>query len=93
MTSTATTAAISSLSCRPLPGSTDLDADSFVQRLQTQVFADLAIPLPAGGTFPLTVSMGRAATDKFPPDALIKEADRMMYAAKQEFYRTVERYR
>lgn len=76
-----------------LPGSTDLDADSFVQRLQTQVFADLAIPLPAGGTFPLTVSMGRAATDKFPPDALIKEADRMMYAAKQEFYRTVERYR
>jgi diguanylate cyclase (GGDEF)-like protein len=76
-----------------LTGSTDQDASSFVHRLQTDVFADLSIPLPDGKIFPLTVSMGKAATDMFPPDALLKKADRLMYANKREFYRNVERYR
>jgi len=76
-----------------LTGSTDQDASSFVHRLQTGVFADLSISLPDGKIFPITVSMGKAATDMFPPDALLKKADRLMYANKKEFYRNVERYR
>lgn len=76
-----------------LTGSTDQDASSFVQRLLAGFFANPGVPLPDGKVFPLTVSMGKAATDMFPPDALLKEADHQMYAAKREFYRNVERYR
>jgi diguanylate cyclase (GGDEF)-like protein len=76
-----------------LSDSTDHDAGHFVQRLQEEIFVGLSVPLASGGVFPLTVSIGRAATDRFPPEALLKEADQQMYASKREFYQKVERYR
>ncbi len=76
-----------------LTNSTDEDAGYFIERLQSQVFAGLSIPLPDGGEFPVTVSLGKAGTDKFSPEALAKEADRQMYAAKERFYAAAMRYR
>lgn len=76
-----------------LANSTDEDAGYFIERLQGQVFSGLSISLPDGAEFPVTVSLGKAATDRHPPDALGKEADRQMYAAKERFYSTVQRYR
>ncbi|MFA7347363.1 MAG: GGDEF domain-containing protein [Desulfurivibrionaceae bacterium] len=76
-----------------LTNSTDEDAEHFIERLQSQVFVGLAVPLPDGAEFPVTVSLGKAGTDKYPPEALTKEADRQMYAAKERFYATAARYR
>lgn len=76
-----------------LTNSTDEDAGLFIERLQEQVFSGLSITLPDGTEFPVTVSLGKAGTDKYPPDSLTKEADRQMYAAKERFYATVQRYR
>ncbi len=76
-----------------LTNSTDEDAGHFIERLQSQVFTGLAVPLPDGAEFPVTVSLGKAGTDKYPPEALTKEADRQMYAAKEQFYATAARYR
>jgi diguanylate cyclase (GGDEF)-like protein len=76
-----------------LTNSTDEDAGHFIERLQSQVFAGLAVPLPDGAEFPVTVSLGKAGTDKYPPESLTKEADRQMYAAKELFYATAARYR
>jgi len=76
-----------------LTNSTDDEAGHFVARLQQQVFAGLSIPLKEGGSFPVTVSLGRAGTDRIAPDELVKEADRLMYEAKELFYRNAERYR
>lgn len=76
-----------------LTNSTDEDAGHFIERLQSQVFVGLAVPLPDGAEFPVTVSLGKAGTDKYPPEALTKEADRQMYAAKEQFYATAARYR
>ena len=76
-----------------LTNSTDEDAGYFIERLQTRVFSSLTLPLPDGSEFPVTVSLGKAGTDKHPPEALTKEADRQMYAAKERFYATASRYR
>ncbi|MBA3002556.1 MAG: GGDEF domain-containing protein [Desulfurivibrio sp.] len=76
-----------------LTNSTDEDAGLFIERLQERVFSGLSITLPDGTEFPITVSLGKAGTDKHPPDSLTKEADRQMYAAKDRFYATVQRYR
>ncbi|MBU2536813.1 MAG: sensor domain-containing diguanylate cyclase [Proteobacteria bacterium] len=76
-----------------LTNSTDEDAGLFIERLQERVFSGLSITLPDGIEFPVTVSLGKAGTDKYPPDSLTKEADRQMYAAKDRFYATVQRYR
>ncbi|MFA6899528.1 MAG: sensor domain-containing diguanylate cyclase [Desulfurivibrionaceae bacterium] len=76
-----------------LTNSTDEDAGHFIERLQNEVFSGLSIPLPDGGEFPVTVSLGKAGTDRFPPEALAKEADRQMYAAKERFYAAAVRYR
>ena len=76
-----------------LTNSTDEDAGNFIERLQSLVFDDLRIPLPDGTEFPVTVSLGKAGTDKHHPEALAKEADRQMYAAKKRFYATAQRYR
>ncbi|HEX9715253.1 MAG TPA: GGDEF domain-containing protein [Desulfurivibrionaceae bacterium] len=76
-----------------LTNSTDEDAEHFIERLQSLVFAGLRIPLPDGAEFPVTVSLGKAGTDKHPPEILTKEADRQMYAAKRRFYSTAPRYR
>ena len=76
-----------------LTNSTDEDAGHFIDRLQDQVFSELSIPLPDGTEFPVTVSLGKAGTDRHPPEDLAKEADRHMYAAKERFYATASRYR
>ncbi|MGV1098617.1 diguanylate cyclase [Thiovibrio sp. JS02] len=76
-----------------LTNTTDEEADHFVRRLQSRVFADLTLSLQDGSSFPVTVSLGKAGTDKCPPEALLKEADREMYAAKQKFYQSAPRYR
>lgn len=76
-----------------LANTTDEDAGHFVRRLQREVFADLRVPLLDGTEFPVTVSLGKAGSDKHPVESLLTVADREMYAAKQEFYRTAERYR
>lgn len=71
-----------------LSSCTDEDAGHFVSRLQNEVFAGLALPLPDGGEYQITVSLGKAGTDKYPAETLLKEADRQMYSAKEEFYKT-----
>ena len=76
-----------------LTNSTDEDAGHFIERLQNLVFAGLSVPLPDGTESPVTVSLGKAGTDRHPPEALAKEADRQMYAAKERFYATTPRYR
>ncbi len=76
-----------------LTNSTDEDAGHFIERLQKQVFFGLNIPVSDGTEFPVTVSLGKAGTDRHPPEALAKEADRQMYAAKEQFYATAPRYR
>ncbi|MFA6284836.1 MAG: GGDEF domain-containing protein [Desulfurivibrionaceae bacterium] len=76
-----------------LANSTDEDAGYFIERLQRRVFPGLRISLPDGTEFPVTVSLGKAGTDRYPPEALSKEADRQMYAAKERFYAAVQRYR
>lgn len=76
-----------------LTSTTDEEAGHFVERLQREVFSGLAISLPDGGRFPVAVSLGKAGSDRFPPDALLREADQEMYAQKQKFYENVERYR
>lgn len=76
-----------------LTNSMEDDASCFIERLQGQVFSGLNIPLPDGTEFPVTVSLGKAGTDRHPPEVLAKEADRQMYAAKERFYATAPRYR
>ncbi|HIJ90721.1 MAG: GGDEF domain-containing protein [Desulfobulbaceae bacterium] len=76
-----------------LTNSTDEDAGHFIERLQNQVFSGLSIPLPDGTEFPVTVSLGKAGTNRYPPEALAKEADRQMYVAKERFYASAARYR
>lgn len=76
-----------------LTNSTEEEAGHFVDRLQGQVFSGLNLPLPDGGEFPVTLSLGKAGTDRHPPETLMKEADRQMYAAKKKFYEIVARYR
>lgn len=69
-----------------LTNTTDEEAGHFVSRLQQTVFANLQIPLLGGGDFPVTVSFGKAGTDRYPVGALLKEADQQMYVAKQAYY-------
>lgn len=76
-----------------LTNSTEEEAGHFVERLQAQVFAGLTLLLPDGTEFPVTISLGIAGTDRHPPEALAKEADQQMYAAKERFYAAVPRYR
>lgn len=76
-----------------LTNSTEEEAGNFVARLQGEVFSSLHLPLPDGKKFPVTISLGKAGTDRHPPELLMKEADRQMYAAKKKFYETTRRYR
>lgn len=76
-----------------LTNSTEEEAGNFVARLQGEVFSGLHLPLPDGKKFPVTISLGKAGTDRHPPELLMKEADKQMYAAKKEFYETTRRYR
>jgi len=76
-----------------LGNTTDEEAGFFIKRLQNKVFEGLTLPLNDGSSFPVTVSLGKAGTDRHSVDNLLKEADRHMYAEKQKFYQVVERYR
>jgi diguanylate cyclase (GGDEF)-like protein len=66
---------------------------NLVKRFELEIFKDAVIDAGDGGTFPVTVSMGVAGSDRIPHDALLQTADRRMYDAKQEYYRTRQRYR
>jgi len=68
-------------------------ADLFVNRLVNNVFNDVTLKVGANEKFPVTVSAGAAGTDRYPPEKLIKEADRLMYAHKEAYYKTHKRYR
>ncbi|MEW6594877.1 MAG: GGDEF domain-containing protein [Thermodesulfobacteriota bacterium] len=70
-----------------LTNTTDEEAGHFVDRLQQEIFAALSIPLPDGTAFAVTVSIGRAGSDRHPVESLLAEADRRMYSAKEAFYK------
>ncbi|OIP44092.1 MAG: hypothetical protein AUK28_11090 [Desulfobacterales bacterium CG2_30_60_27] len=68
-------------------------AEQFIARLTVKAFTEVFLPVGDGELFPVTVSFGVAGSDVFAHDMLLKEADRRMYAAKEAFYKTRERYR
>ncbi|MBU0484060.1 MAG: sensor domain-containing diguanylate cyclase [Proteobacteria bacterium] len=72
---------------------TDHNAGEFINRLNQQVFKDVFIEVGDGEQFPVLVSLGKAGSDKFDPSEMIKEADRLMYEAKEDYYKSQERYR
>jgi diguanylate cyclase (GGDEF)-like protein len=76
-----------------LTDSNSENAEKFIRRLTKSVFKDVYIDVGDQEKFPVQVSFGSSATDIFPADALMEEADRAMYAAKEAFYRNEQRYR
>ncbi len=76
-----------------LTGTNDENARIFVERLKERFVRDLFLAVPDQERIPVTVSLGWAGSDKYPPDELVSEADRIMYVAKRNFYKAVERYR
>ncbi len=77
-----------------LLGNTDDEsARDFVRRLEKDVFNNVYMDVGKGEKFPVTVSFGAAGTDVWPVEELIAAADRLMYEAKEAFYRTEKRYR
>ncbi len=76
-----------------LTNTTRQNAEQFIKRLRKTVFNELDLDVGANEKFPVRVSLGAAATDEIPPDQLIKKADQRMYAAKQAYYETNQRYR
>lgn len=71
----------------------DKSAREFVKRLEKDAFRDVYMEVGEGEKFPVTVSFGAAGTDVWPVDELIAAADRLMYEAKEAYYRTEKRYR
>jgi diguanylate cyclase (GGDEF)-like protein len=76
-----------------LPDTTEEGAVLATKRFQQRVFDDVSIDVGDNEIFPVTVSLGAAGSDRVPHDLLIKTADRRMYAAKETYYETHERYR
>ena len=77
-----------------LTDSTDEAAQQFIERLKEKVFNEVYIEVGDDKEqFPVRVSLGAAGTDCFPPEKLNKEADFRMYADKEEYYKTVKKYR
>lgn len=76
-----------------LTGTTDENARIFVERLKERFLKDLTISVIGAEKIPITVSLGWAGSDKHQPSEMINEADRIMYEAKRDFYKSVERYR
>jgi diguanylate cyclase (GGDEF)-like protein len=68
-------------------------AEQFIARLTERAFTEVFLPVGDGELFPVTVSLGAAGSDVFTHDMLLKEADQRMYAAKEAFYKTREKYR
>ncbi|WP_162014300.1 sensor domain-containing diguanylate cyclase [Desulfurivibrio alkaliphilus] len=75
----------------------EVDAGHFVQRLKIQVFRNRQLELDTGEKFPITLSLGWAGIDACGGEEnsaiLLKEADKRMYADKQQFYQEQRRYR
>lgn len=63
------------------------------ERFRNKVFHDVSIEVGNNETFPVTVSLGVAGSDKVSHDALVKTADRRMYEEKESYYETHKRYR
>ncbi|MCK5232260.1 MAG: diguanylate cyclase, partial [Desulfobulbaceae bacterium] len=61
-------------------------ANNFIDRLTEKTFHEISIEVGENERFPVTVSFGAAGTDKYKPEELIKEADRLMYENKEAFY-------
>jgi diguanylate cyclase (GGDEF)-like protein len=76
-----------------LTGTNDDSARVFVERLKERFVRDLFLSAPDQELIPVTVSLGWAGSDKYPPEQLVNEADRIMYVAKRNFYQGVQRYR
>lgn len=76
-----------------LAGASDAEGKSFAHRLYEDVFNGVFMDVGDDEQFPVNVSFGVAGTDVAAVDSLTEEADREMYAAKERFYQTEERYR
>jgi len=68
-------------------------AHQLARRFSVEVFDNVALEVGDNEFFPVTVSMGVAGSDQVPHDDLLKKADRRMYEAKDDYYRTHKRYR
>ena len=76
-----------------LPDTPEEGALLLAERFQQKVFYDVSIEVGENETFPVTVSLGAAGSDRVPHGALIKTADQRMYKAKETYYETHKRYR
>jgi diguanylate cyclase (GGDEF)-like protein len=80
-----------------LSNSTAEDAQQLILRLNDTVFSDARLSVGEAKSFPVTVSLGAAGSDLFipgtAPQTILKEADRLMYEAKEVFYQSHDRYR
>ena len=62
-------------------------AEEYLERLNNGIFNDLYINLNDKQKTQVTVSVGIASSDAYLPDELIKQADKLMYENKREFYK------
>jgi diguanylate cyclase (GGDEF)-like protein len=76
-----------------LTGTPDEGARKYIERLENIFFKDLFIDIGNQNKLQVSVSLGAAGADRFPPQYLIREADRLMYEAKNNFYSRNARYR
>ncbi len=76
-----------------LTNSTDENSRLFVSRLNEKVFSNAYMSVGDDEQFPVSVSLGTTGSDKYDPEIMMKEADRLMYAAKEAYYETRPRYR
>jgi diguanylate cyclase (GGDEF)-like protein len=76
-----------------LTGTADAGAQKFIERLQNIYFKDLFIDIGNQDKLQVSASLGAAGADRFPPQNLILEADRLMYEAKNAYYSKNARYR
>ena len=69
------------------------NAQAFIKRLKNHVFNEVFMDVGDNEKFPVMISLGAAGTDTHAPGDLAKEADKQMYADKEEYYKTQKRYR
>jgi diguanylate cyclase (GGDEF)-like protein len=76
-----------------LTGTADAGAQKFIERLENVYFNNFFIEIGNTEKLQVTVSSGAVGTDKFSPQDLIRESDRLMYKAKNAYYSRNDRYR